>query len=237
MTQDQSPITARLLALQDPGYQAFQSKLIPTLPPQRVIGVRTPILRQLARSLAGSPEAEEFCRALPHTYYEENNLHAFLLEREKDFDAALAGVEAFLPYVDNWATCDSMSPPVFKREKARLLPAIRRWLASDQTYTVRYGIGMLMQHYLDEEFRPEYPALVAAVRSEEYYIQMMIAWYFATALAKQPEAVWPYLAEGRLSPWVHNKTIQKACESRRITPGQKAALRALRRPGRGDTAR
>ena len=146
-------------------------------------------------------------------------------------------MEGFLPYVDNWATCDSMSPPVFKREKARLLPAIRRWLASDQTYTVRYGIGMLMQHFLDEDFCPEYPALVAAVRSEEYYIQMMIAWYFATALAKQPEAVWPYLTEERLSPWVHNKTIQKACESRRITPGQKAALRALRRPGRGDTAR
>lgn len=237
MPQNQSSITVQLLALQDPAYRAFQSKLIPTIPPQQVIGVRTPLLRQLARSLAGSPEAEAFCRELPHIYYEENNLHAFLLEREKNFDAALAGVETFLPYVDNWATCDSMSPPVFRREKARLLPAIRRWLDSDLTYTVRYGIGMLMQHFLDKDFRPEYPALVAAVQSEEYYINMMIAWYFATALAKQPEAVWPYLAEGRLSPWVHNKTIQKACESRRITPEQKAALRALRRPGRGEAAR
>ena len=226
-----------LFALQDLKYRDFQRKLMPTVDPETVIGVRTPELRKLARSYGRQPESREFLKCLPHQYYEENNLHAFLLETIRDYGRAVEEVERFLPYVDNWATCDSMSPPVFKREKARLLPAIRRWLASDQTYTVRYGIGMLMQHFLDEDFCPEYPALVAAVQSEEYYIQMMIAWYFATALAKQPEAVWPYLTEERLSPWVHNKTIQKACESRRITPGQKAALRALRRPGRGDTAR
>ena len=221
-------IRERLFAMRDAEYQAFQSKLIPTLPPERVIGVRTPALRRYARELAGTSEAAAFLAAVPHRYYEENNLHGFLLERERDFAAALAGVEAFLPYVDNWATCDLFSPPVFARHKDALLAPVRRWMQSERTYTVRYGLGMLMRHYLDEAFRPEYLAWAGAVRSEEYYVRMMAAWYFATALAKQPEAAWPWLAEPRLDPWVRAKAVQKALESRRITPAQKQELRALR---------
>ena len=221
-------IRERLFAMRDAEYQAFQSKLIPTLPPERVIGVRTPALRRYARELAGTSEAAAFLAAVPHRYYEENNLHGLLLERERDFAAALAGVEAFLPYVDNWATCDLFSPPVFARHTGELLAPVRRWMQSERTYTVRYGLGMLMRHYLDGAFRPEYLAWAGAVRSEEYYVRMMIAWYFATALAKQPEAAWPWLAEPRLDPWVRAKAVQKALESRRITPEQKQELRALR---------
>ena len=209
-------------------YQAFQQKLLPSLPPEAVIGVRTPDLRRYARELAGSGEAAAFLAAAPHRYYEENNLHAFVLERERDFSAALAGAEAFLPYIDNWATCDTFSPPVFARHTAELLEPVRRWIGSGQTYTVRYGLGMLMRYYLDGAFRPEYLAWAGAVRSEEYYVRMMVAWYFATALAKQPRETWPWLAEPRLDPWVRAKAVQKALESRRIAPEQKQALRALR---------
>ena len=203
-------------------------QLLPSLPPERVIGVRTPALRQYARQLTGSGEAAAFLAAAPHRYYEENNLHAFLLERERDFSAALAGVEAFLPYVDNWATCDMCSPGAFARHTGELLEPVRRWIGSGQTYTVRYGLGMLMRYYLDGSFRPEYLAWAGAVRSEEYYVRMMAAWYFATALAKQPQAAWPWVAEPRLDPWVRAKAVQKALESRRISPEQKQALRALR---------
>ena len=222
-------IRAQLFAMQDKSYQTFQQKLLPTLPPGKVIGVRTPALRRCAKELAGTPEAAAFLAELPHRYYEENNLHGFLLERVRDFDAALAGVETFLPWVDNWATCDGFAPPVFARHTGRLLGPVRRWLDAPHTYTVRYGVGMLMRHYLDEHFCPAYLAWVAGVRSGEYYIDMMAAWYFATALAKQPEAAWPWLAEPRLAPWVRAKAVQKALESRRIPPEQKQALRALRR--------
>lgn len=221
-------IRERLFAMQDVGYQAFQRKLLPTLPPEAVIGVRLPALRKYARELAGSREAAVFLASVPHRYYEENSLHGFLLERERDFSAALAGAEAFLPYVDNWATCDTFSPPVFARHTGELLEPVRRWIGSGQTYTVRYGLGMLMRYYLDGAFRPEYLAWAGAVRSEEYYVRMMAAWYFATALAKQPAAAWPWVAEPRLDPWVRAKAVQKALESRRITPEQKQALRALR---------
>lgn len=228
MTQETECIRARLFALQDEGYRAFHSRLMPTVPPETVIGVRVPALRRLAKRLAGTPQAEAFLQELPHIYYEENNLHAFLLESIRDYDAALAATEKFLPYIDNWATCDSFCPKVFAKHKEELLPVLRRWMASDHPYTVRYGMEMLMRYYLDEDFRPEHLAWAAAVHSGEYYINMMRAWYFATALAKQPEAALPWLTERRLDVWTHNKTIQKAVESSRIPAETKAFLRTLR---------
>lgn len=221
-------IEQRLLALQDLKYRDFQRKLIPTVDPDTVIGVRTPQLRALAKELAGTAEAAEYIKRLPHRYYDENNLHGFLIEKIRDYDAAVAAVEAFLPYVDNWATCDLMSPKVFKRHLPELLERIRAWLGSGEVYTVRFGIGMLMSFYLDDAFSPEYPELVAGVRSEEYYVNMMIAWYFATALAKQWDAALPYIVQRRLDRWTHNKAIQKALESYRITDAQKAYLRTLK---------
>ena len=228
MTQETECIRARLFALQDEGYRDFHSRLMPTVPPETVIGVRVPALRRLAKRLAGTPQAEAFLQELPHIYYEENNLHAFLLESIRDYDAALAATEKFLPYIDNWATCDSFCPKVFAKHKEDLLPVLRRWMASDHPYTVRYGMEMLMRYYLDEDFRPEHLAWAAAVHSGEYYINMMRAWYFATALAKQPEATLPWLTEKRLDVWTHNKTIQKAVESSRIPAETKAFLRTLR---------
>ena len=228
MTQETECIRARLFALQDEGYRAFHSRLMPTVPLETVIGVRVPALRRLAKQLAGTPQAEAFLQELPHIYYEENNLHAFLLESIRDYDAALAATEKFLPYIDNWATCDSFCPKVFAKHKEELLPVLRRWMASDHPYTVRYGMEMLMRYYLDEDFRPEHLAWAAAVHSGEYYINMMRAWYFATALAKQPEAALPWLTARRLDVWTHNKTIQKAVESSRIPAETKAFLRTLR---------
>lgn len=221
-------ISEELFALQDTEYQVFQSKLMPTIPPETVIGVRTPLLRKLAKELAGTPQAEHFLQSLPHRYYEENNLHAFLIEQIRDYDTALAETERFLPYINNWATCDCFCPKVFAKHKAELLIPLRRWLGSDQTYTVRYAMGMLMRYYLDEDFQPEYLAWVAGVHSEEYYLNMMRAWYFATALAKQPDAALPWLTDRRLDVWTHNKTIQKAAESYRIPPEMKQQLRELR---------
>lgn len=221
-------ILEKIVALQDKSYQAFQSKLMPTVPSETIIGVRTPMLRKLAKEISGTKQAESFLNSLPHKYYEENNLHAFLVENIKDYDTALVETEKFLPYIDNWATCDCFCPKVFAKHKEELLIPIRRWLNSDKIYTVRYAMGMLMRYYLDEEFRPEYLGWVADVHSEEYYLNMMRAWYFATALAKQPEAALPWLTTGRLDTWTHNKTIQKAVESFRITPEMKQRLRMLR---------
>lgn len=221
-------IQAKLFALQDTPYKAFQAKLIPTVNPDTIIGVRTPALRKLAKELSGTPEANAFLQALPHRYYDENNLHGLLLERVKDYGLALTAVDAFLPHVDNWATCDLMSPKVFRKHRSELILDIRRWVASGRTYTVRFGIEMLMTHFLDEDFLPEHPALVAKLRSEEYYVNMMIAWYFATALCKQWDATVPFLQENRLDRWTHNKAIQKAVESYRITNEQKQYLRTLR---------
>ena len=223
-----STMTERLLALQDLKYKKFHSKLMPTISPEVIIGVRTPDIRKLAKQIAGSEEAEEFLRTLPHTYYEENNLHGCLIESMKDFDACVDALEKFLPYVDNWATCDLMTPKIFKKHTDELLVEIKRWIASEHTYTIRFGIEMLMIFYLDENFKTEYSDMVAAVHSEEYYVNMMIAWYFATALAKQYDAVLPYLTEHRLDVWTHNKTIQKAVESYRITDEQKVELKNLK---------
>lgn len=257
MTTDD--IRSRLFALQDVPYRDFQAKLIPTIDPETMIGVRTPALRQLAKELAilpaGSgktasakkcadlpPEITAFLSELPHRYFDENQLHAFLISGMKDFGLCIAETGRFLPYVDNWATCDQMSPKVFRKHRPELLPYIRKWIIPDgtvagtftvlpeKTYTVRFGTGMLMEHFLDDDFDPAYPELVSRIRSEEYYVNMMTAWYFATALAKQYDSVLPYLTEKRLDPWVHNKTIQKAVESLRITPEQKAYLKTLRIP-------
>ena len=224
-----STITQRLLALQDLGYKEFHSKLMPTISTDVIIGVRTPMIRKLAKEIAESAEAEEFLKELPHVYYEENNLHGCLVEAIKDYDRCVEELDKFLPYVDNWATCDLMTPKVFKKHTDELLAEIKRWLAAEHTYTIRFGIEMLMKFYLDENFKTEYADMAAAVRSEEYYVNMMIAWYFATALAKQYEAVLPYLTEHRLDVWTHNKTIQKAVESYRITEEQKVELKRLKR--------
>lgn len=225
MTNLEQSIQERLFAAQDSKYRDFQRKLLPTLPPETIIGVRTPQLRAMARELARQPEGTAFLDLLPHRYYEENNLHAFLIERIRDYDQAMARLEQFLPYVDNWATCDTMSPAVFRRHLPQLRDQCRRWLDSGHTYTVRYGIGMLMRYFLEDAFSPEYLEWVAQVHSSEYYVNMMVAWYFATALAKQYDAALPYLTQYRLEPWTHNKAIQKALESRRITPEQKQFLR------------
>ncbi len=222
-------ILAGLFSLQDPGYRAFQSRLIPTVDPDSIIGVRTPALRKYAKELAKNPEVSLFLSALPHAWFDENQLHAFLISEEKDFDACVREVNRFLPYIDNWATCDQLSPRVFRKHRAELLPQIQIWLRSDRTYTIRFGIGMLMQHYLDDRFDPAYPELVAGIRSEEYYVNMMIAWYFSTALAKQYAQIVPYFETPRLDPWTHNKAIQKAVESFRITAEQKTYLRGLKR--------
>ena len=222
-------VQKELFDMQDEGYRAFHSKLIPNIDPARIIGVRTPQLRSYAKQFGKRPEAAVFLQQLPHTYYEENNLHAFLIEQIKDYDTCVAEWNRFLPYVDNWATCDMPSPKVFKKHLQELLPQIRTWMDSGETYTVRFGIGMLMRLYLEPEtFSTEYLQWVADVRSEEYYVNMMVAWYFATALAKQWEATAPYIEERRLTQWCHNKSIQKAVESNRITPEQKNYLRGLR---------
>lgn len=211
----------------DEKYAEFQRKLIPTVPAERIIGVRTPQLRALAKTMVKSGESKAFVRTLPHCYFEENQLHAFILSAEKDFDECIRGVDAFLPYVDNWATCDQLSPVCFAKNTKSLLPWVIRWMKSEREYTVRFGIGMLMRHFLDEGFDPEFLDMVAAIRRDEYYIRMMQAWYFATALAKQYSATVPYIEQCRLPQWTHNKTIQKAVESYRITVEQKAYLKTL----------
>ena len=222
-------IRDRLFALQDPEYRLFQSKLMPTVDPARVIGVRIPDLRKLSRELAGTEQAAAFVRQLPHDYYEENNLHGFLIVSLRDYGETVAALEAFLPHVDNWATCDLLHPRAFDKRPEALPDQLFRWLQSDRTYTVRFAMGMLMSLYLDEAFRPEYADWVAGVKSEEYYVNMMAAWYFATALAKRWDDAFPYLTDHRLPVWTHNKAIQKAIESRRISPEQKQILRSLKR--------
>ncbi len=221
-------IREELFRLQDTGYRDFQMKLIPTAGPETMIGVRTPALRKYAKALVKAGQTDEFLKNLPHTYFDENQLHAFILSELKDYDLCIEETDRFLPYVDNWATCDQLSPRVFKKNHARLSEKIPEWISSQETYTIRFGTGMLMQHFLDEDFDPAYPETVAGIRSGEYYVNMMTAWYFATALAKQYETVLPYLEQRRLDSWTHNKTIQKAVESYRITAEQKEYLKSLK---------
>lgn len=222
-------IRDRLFALQDPEYRLFQSKLMPTVDPACVIGVRIPDLRKLSRELAGTEQAAAFVRQLPHDYYEENNLHGFLIASLRDYGETVAALEAFLPHVDNWATCDLLHPRAFDKRPEALPDQLFRWLQSDRTYMVRFAMGMLMSLYLDEAFRPGYADWIAGIKSEEYYVNMMAAWYFATALAKRWDDAFPYLTDHRLPVWTHNKAIQKAIESRRISPEQKQILRSLKR--------
>lgn len=226
--QTVADIRARLFALADPAYGDFHAGLMPGIPRERIIGVRVPHLRALTKELRGTPAADAFLAALPHLYYEENNLHGFLLDQIRDFDVCLAATERFLPYIDNWATCDGTSPRALIDNSDVLLAHVEEWLASGHTYTVRFGIETLMRHFLDARFSTAYPDAVAALRSDAYYVNMMIAWYFATALAKQYDAILPYIEGHRLDKWTHNKTIQKAVESYRITDAQKAYLRTLR---------
>lgn len=221
-------IVKELFEMQDEKYRDFQSALIPGSDLEKVIGIRTPLLRKYAKNLP-LEDAKAFLLELPHEYFDENQLHAFIVSEIKDIDACIKEVNTFLPYVDNWATCDQMSPVIFKKHKDKLLVEVKRWIASSETYTVRFGIKMLMQHFLDEDFNLEYPEMVAKIQSEEYYVKMMIAWYFATALAKQYDSVIPFIEEGRLEKWTHNKAIQKSIESYRITTEQKKYLRNLKK--------
>ena len=222
----ETAIQKQLIAMGEEEYREFSARLIPTVAKSSVIGIRMPLLRKYAKSME---DQDAFLNDLPHTYFEENNLHAFLIERERDFNKCIERLDAFLPYVDNWSTCDSMKPKVLQKEPERLLPHIKRWLSTGETYTVRYAINLLMSFYLDDHFCEEYLILVASVHSEEYYVNMMRAWYFATALAKQYETALPYLESKKLDEWTHNKTIQKAIESRRVPEEHKVYLKTLKR--------
>ncbi len=221
-------IRNKLFTLQDKKYRDFQSKLIPTIAIDNVIGVRTPDLRKYAKELLKREDIKDFLNVLPHKYFDENQLHAFIVSDIKDFDLCIKKVCRFLPFVDNWATCDQMSPKIFKKHHSELLKHIKEWLSSDKTYVVRFAIGMLMEHFLNEDFDIAYPERIAKIKSDEYYVNMMIAWYFATALAKQYNLVLPFIENKCLDGWTHNKTIQKAVESNRITEEQKVYLKRFK---------
>ena len=221
-------IVKRLFELQDTGYRDFQSKLIPTVDKKLFIGVRTPNLRQLSKELSKREDIGGFLKSLPHKYYDENQLHAFIVSGIQDYDLCVKELNAFLPYVDNWATCDTLLPKVFIKHKPELLENIDNWIKSSHIYTVRFAVSMLMRHFLNDDFRFEYAEKVAEIRSDEYYVNMMVAWYFATALAKQYENVIPFIENKTLDKWTHNKAIQKSIESRRVTPAQKEYLRSLK---------
>ena len=222
-------VAEELFSMQDTAYKAFTEKLVPNVDPARIIGVRMPALRKLAKAFAKTPQADVFMRALPHRFHEENLLHGCCIEQVRDFDACIVSLDAFLPFVDNWAVCDCMAPKALGKQPDKLLQCVERWLRSGEDYTVRFAIGQLMRWFLDDRFDVALVEKVAAVQSQAYYVNMMRAWYFATALAKQYDAVLPFLAENRLDVWTHNKTIQKAVESFRVQPERKTALRALKR--------
>ena len=221
-------VQTRLFELQDLKYRDFHAKLMPTVNKEKIIGVRTPALRVFAKKYGKTDEAKEYLQILPHQYYEENNLHGLLIEQIKDYDTCLEELERFLPYIDNWATCDMLAVKVVKKHLDRFIDEVYRWMESDHAYTIRFGISMLMRYYLEDAFQMEYPEKVAQIRSEEYYVNMMRAWYFATALAKQYDKILPFIEKQKLDIWTHNKTIQKAIESYRITPEQKEYLRGLK---------
>ena len=221
-------IRSALFENADEKYRQFQTPLIPDISPDSMIGVRTPVIRQLAKELAKRDDIGDFLSSLPHKYYDENNLHSSVICLTKDFDKCLSQIESFLPYIDNWATCDMTSPKVFAKYPERLLPHIRRWIVSDKIYTVRFAVNSLMRYFLDGRFSAEYTDMVAAIRSEEYYIRMVVAWYFATALTKQYDEAVKYIEKRALDPWTHNKAIQKSIESRRISDEHKDYLRSLK---------
>lgn len=222
-------ISDELFKLQDKKYRDLQIKIIPNVDSDSIIGVRTPELRKFAKELIISDNYLSFLDELPHKYFDENQLHSFIISEIKSYDDCISYVNRFLPYVDNWATCDQMSPKVFKKNRDKLLEQIKVWIKSKKIYTIRFGIGMLMQHYLDDDFKKEFLELVSNIRSDEYYVNMMIAWYFATALAKQYESTISYIENQKLDKWTHNKAIQKAIESYRITPEKKEYLRSFKK--------
>ena len=221
-------ITNKLFELQDKEYGEFQAKLTPGIEKNQIIGVRVPVVRKLAKEYIKDEESQEFLNTLPHEYYDENMLHGLLISEIKDYEKCVELIDKFLPFVDNWAVCDIMSPKVFKKNKDKLILKIKEWMKSDHTYTCRFGVEMIMTHYLDEEFKEEYIDMVSKIHSEEYYVQMVIAWLFATALAKQWDATITYIENQKLDKWIHNKTIQKARESYRITDEQKEYLKGLK---------
>lgn len=225
---DSNTIRERLLALGEPGYRDFTAKLIPTVDPSVIIGVRVPLMRALVRKLAGTPEADAFLREIPHLYYEENTLHGILIGRIGEYERTIEAIDRFLPYVDNWATCDTMSPKVFGKHHAELASKIPEWIHSDHAYTIRFGVGMRMAHFLGEDYDPSIAEEAASIASDDYYVKMMVAWFFATALAVRYDDILPVLESERLPAWTHNKTIQKAVESYRITDEQKRYLKTLR---------
>lgn len=219
----------RLFLLRDEKYRDFHNKLIPSVEPCRIIGVRTPELRKLAREFIKEGRAEEFIKELPHYYYDENNLHAFIICEMKDIDNLIYEINRFLPFVDNWATCDSMRPKIFSKYPEKVRNAALQWIKSDNEYTVRFGIECVMVYFLYDNFEEYYLRIISEIKSEKYYVNMMIAWYFATALSKQWEATLPYLEKGLLPRWVHNKTISKANESFRISDERKKYLKTLKK--------
>ncbi len=218
----------RLFTMQDKQYAAFQAKLTPGVPMESIIGIRVPVLRKFAKGFRKEEECEEFLKQFPHKYYDENILHGILISEVRSYEECISQTDRFLPFVDNWAVCDIISPKAFAKHREELLAKVKTWSKSSHVFTCRFGIETLMSHYLDSDFKAEYLEIPASVRSEAYYVRMMIAWYFATALAKQWDATIPYIEHSRLAPWTHNKTIQKAIESYRITPEQKAYLRTLK---------
>lgn len=221
-------VREELLALAETKMAEFSRKLNPTLEPSSILGIKTPLLRKVARELINSENCSDFLKDLPHKYFEENQVHCFAISMIKNFDECVKELEDFLPYIDNWATCDQTSPKVFGKNKEKLLDYINKWIKSDEPYTVRFAVNMLMQHYLDDDFKPEYLDIVSSIDSEHYYVQMVVAWYFATALAKQYEDAIKIIENKKLSKWVHNKTIQKAKESYRVTPEHKEYLKTLK---------
>lgn len=228
MISSTNDIASRLMKMRDEKYKAFNCSLIPTVDVGKFIGVRIPDIRRLAKELKKTAVSHEFLQILPHNYHEENCLHAFLICEIADFDKCMEMLERFLPFVDNWAVCDSIRPRCFTKNRDRLIGKIKEWLNSEHVYTVRFAIEMLMVYFLDEAFSPEYPEFVSSAVSDEYYVNMMVSWYFATALAKQYESVIGYIENKRLPEWVHNKTIQKSVESFRISDTSKEYLRTLR---------
>lgn len=228
VTKMLTALQIQLFELADEEYKEFHSKLMPTVNAEKIIGIRVPVLRQFAADFSKTHEADLFISNLPHRYYEENNLHAFIIETKNDFDTCIKLVDDFLPYIDNWATCDMLSPKVFSKNKEELLTYISKWIKSEHTYTIRYGIGMLMAHYLDSGFSMDFPIAISKIKSEDYYVKMMVAWYFATALAKRYEEILPFFTNQVLDKWTHNKAIQKATESHRITAEHKTQLKSLK---------
>lgn len=224
-------IEKELFVSQDEEYRKFQKKLMPTVDIENIIGVRTPTVRSLAKKYFKDERVGEFLDELPHKYYDEYNLHGFIITEIKDYSEAIKRVDEFLPYVDNWATCDLLSPKAFKKNREKLIFDIERWISSDKPFTIRFGIEMAMSHFLDEDFSLSLMNKISKVKSEEYYVKMMVAWYFATALAKQWDSSLPYIADKKLGVWEHNKTIQKAVESYRITDEQKEYLKSLKIKG------